>query len=506
VTVPLATAVVCTITNDDIAGSLQIVKRVVNNNGGTADYSAFGLASTAGSLTFGSGTADGANTLKYSSQVISVSAGSYTLRENDIAGYGEGTWTCTGAAASNNTISAGAVTVPLATAVVCTITNDDIAGSLQIVKRVVNNNGGTADYSAFGLASTAGSLTFGAGTADGANTLKYSSQVITVNAGSYTLRENDIAGYTEGTWTCTGAAASNSTISAGAVTVPLETAVVCTITNDDQPATLIVKKVVIGDGATFGFTGTGSGVDATFSLAPASNSFTTVSFSNINAGTKTVTETLLAGYVLTDLGCTDNGNVNSDGVIYNPANTQTVSTTLVNGGTVTCTFVNEQQVGQTTRTQGFWATHKTLANVAWFGGDYAGNHFAGVAQSLGDIALCGRSIDTIDKLMGGFWSGISFTSTKGKRSSLDQARMRLLQQLLAAELNHSAFGSSPSGTTFAAAEAAYCGTDVTAINNAASAMGAFNESGDSGLFTPGVSANAKEAKTTALLSFWDVLP
>ena len=36
----------------------------------------------------------------------------------------------------------------------------------------------------------------------------------------------------------------------------------------------------------------------------------------------------------------------------------------------------------------------------------------------------------LGKLMGGFWSSVSTTSTGTKRSSLDQARMQLLQQLL----------------------------------------------------------------------------
>jgi hypothetical protein len=179
----------------DVKGSLQIVKRVVNDNGGTLTVSDFNVNSSAASLTFGSGVADGANTLKYSSQVITVDSGSYTLRENDVANYTEGTWSCTGATPTNNTISAGAVVVKGGDNVVCTITNNDNPGSLQIVKRVVNDNGGTATVAAFGLASTAGSLTFGSGVADGANTLKYSSQVISVSAGSYTLRENDIAGY-----------------------------------------------------------------------------------------------------------------------------------------------------------------------------------------------------------------------------------------------------------------------------------------------------------------------
>jgi hypothetical protein len=127
-------------------------------------------------------------------------------------------------------------------------------------------------------------------------------------------------------------------------------------------------------------------------------------------------------------------------------------------------------------------------------------------SGIGDTTLCGRPIDTLGKLMGAFWSDISKTSTGGKRSALDQARMRLLQQLIAAELNASAFGSSPSAGSFAAWESAFCGTNQNAIKLAASQAAAFNEAGDSGAFTPGTSADAKNAKTIANKAFWDVLP
>jgi hypothetical protein len=96
------------------------------------------------------------------------------------------------------------------------------------------------------------------------------------------------------------------------------------------------------------------------------------------------------------------------------------------------------------------------------------------------------------------------TSTKEKRSALDQARMRLLQQLIAAELNHEAFGSSPSGAiSIANAETAYCTGTLEEVNAAASAMAAFNEGGDSGEFTPGASANGKVAKNAADVAAWD---
>ena len=149
-----------------------------------------------------------------------------------------------------------------------------------------------------------------------------------------------------------------------------------------------------------------------------------------------------------------------------------------------------------------------FANIAWFGGTAYGHTFPGVAATagIGDITLCGRPIDTLGKLMGGFWSDISKTTTGAKRSALDQARMQLLQQLLAAELNASAFGSVPSSGSFAAWEAAYCGTNLNAIKTAQQQAASFNTNGDSGTFTPGTSAQSKYARSIADRPFWDVLP
>jgi hypothetical protein len=187
---------------------------------------------------------------------------------------------------------------------------------------------------------------------------------------------------------------------------------------------------------------------------------------------------------------------------------------LKNGDTVTCVFENTGQ--GVTRTQGFWATHSQLAYIAWFGGTAFGHTFPGVAgvAGIGDQLLCGtplpakKNIDTLGKLMGGFWSDVSKKSTGAKRSALDQARMQLLQQLLAAELNASAFGSVPSGGSgqFAVWESAYYGTNQTAIQNALQGAASFNNSGDSSTFTPGTSADSKNARSVANYVFWDVLP
>jgi hypothetical protein len=160
-----------------------------------------------------------------------------------------------------------------------------------------------------------------------------------------------------------------------------------------------------------------------------------------------------------------------------------------------------------TRTQGFWATHPQLAEIAWFGGTAFGHTFPGVANviGIGDRLICGREIDTLGKLMGGFWSDIPKKSDGIKRSPLDQARMQLLQQLLAAELNASAFGSVPSSGTFAAWENALCGTDTKAIQTAQRLAASFNTQGDSGTFTPGTSADSKYARFIANIQFWDIV-
>ena len=78
---------------------------------------------------------------------------------------------------------------------------------------------------------------------------------------------------------------------------------------------------------------------------------------------------------------------------------------------------------------------------------------------------------------------------------------------LTADLNASAFGSVPTGGSgmFALWEAALCGTDTTAIKNAQAQVAAFNTQGDSASFTPGTSADSKNARATADAAFWNII-
>jgi hypothetical protein len=221
-----------------------------------------------------------------------------------------------------------------------------------------------------------------------------------------------------------------------------------------------------------------------------------------------VKENVPSGWTLTDLSCVVSGTGGSTWALVNASDlTQGVTIDLKAGDTVTCTFVDAGAL--TTRTQGFWATHWQLSQAVWFGGTVGNHTFPGlsVANQKLCLGLTGHEcyINTTGKLMGGFWSNVAKTTDGTKRSKLDQARMQLLQQLLAAILNNAAFGSSPSGMSIAQAKAYFCTGTLDQVKAAQAAMAAFNESGDGGQFTPGISADPKTAKSIANLVYWNNL-
>ena len=473
----------CTVTNNDQAGTLIVIKHVINDNGGTAQAKDFTLDS--------GGTNDSPDDFPGAESpgtTVTLDAGSYNVAESGPAGY----------AASFSTDCFG--TIAVGQTKTCTVTNDDIAPALHLRKVVVNDNGGTKTVADFTLTAN------GAGTNDLSGTSPVDSGA-GLKADTWALSETNVYGYSASAWVCVGGSQSGSNIS-----LAVGQSATCTITNDDQPGTIVIKKITKpANTGSFGFTTTGTGYNGFTLPGGGQNSQT------LNAGTYTVKEGTQLGWILTGIGqdpadpnapysCAVTGSGGSTGV--GDLNTQTATITLKIGDTVTCTFENTGQ--GVTRTQGFWATHTPLANIAWFGGTAFGHTFPGVAGTagIGDRTICGRPIDTLGKLMGGFWSDVSKTSTGAKRSALDQARMQLLQQLLSAELNASAFGSVPSGGSgvFATWEAAYCGTNQTAIKNALQAAASFNTQGDSSTFTPGTSADSKNARAIATVTFWDVLP
>ncbi|HAI95510.1 TPA: hypothetical protein DHW62_01320 [candidate division WWE3 bacterium] len=188
--------VVCTITNSQTVGNLIVKKVVINDSGGVkvaADFSF--LVNGGASASF---EADGQNDL-------SVSAGAYTITEPSVTGY---------TTTYNNCVD---VNVPAGGTATCTITNDDQQAYIIVDKTVTNNNGGSAVADDFDL------------TVDG--NLVLDGVAYAVNPGAHTAGETNLPGYTQGTW------GGDCDVNAG-VTVALGETKTCTITNDDQPASV----------------------------------------------------------------------------------------------------------------------------------------------------------------------------------------------------------------------------------------------------------------------------
>ncbi len=181
--------------------------------------------------------------------------------------------------------------------VTVTVTPAPVAPTLTLVKTLVKDDGGTAVAADFQAK------------IDGNNVAWDVAQTLT--AGAHTVSETNLPGYTAGVW-------GGDCATDGTITLVDGDAKTCTITNDDQPGTLIVKKVLIQDNgrtevaSDFSFqVNTGN---ATAFEVDGQNDFT------VDAGTHTVTEVAHASYTTTYDNCTD--------------------VVVANGASATCTITN----------------------------------------------------------------------------------------------------------------------------------------------------------------------
>jgi hypothetical protein len=325
------------------------------------------------------------------------------------------------------------------------------------------------------------------------------------------------------TTTGTGSSTSAANTTAGVtVTLGAGDTVTCNFVNDLLP-TLTIHKTVQGTGTgTFSFDVTGantlnSGTIPSTNITPASAP-ATASFGpyTINTGTSVISEhtPLPAGdWTLTDATCTGYtagtagdgpGTLDVNGV---PTNW---TFTAQFGNNIVCSYVNNN--AQASRTQGFWATHTTLSNNIWNGtnlpagatkaGDGIDNFFSGGACGAG-FTITADPTTGENILMGGFWSSIAQKTTNPKnRTSIDQTRMQMIQQYLAAVLNYHMFGSIGE-TVLANARTAYCGNSQSAIQGFIGTLGNLNQSGDQLGATPGGSATTQISKSQADIDAWD---
>jgi hypothetical protein len=217
----------CTITNKLKQQALKVIKIVVNDNGGTLepkDFTMFVDLNPSQDQSFpgqgGAGTS------------ITLTVGeTFTVTESNPTGYAQvSTVGCTG------TITEGQDST-------CTITNDDLAPSLTLVKQVVNDNGGTSLASAWTLSATGTTDTplSGTGTCSTVECIQASlSSPATFKTGTYGLGESGgPATYSAGSWSCVGGQQSGSTITLG-----LGDSATCTIINNDLAASTSVTTVM----------------------------------------------------------------------------------------------------------------------------------------------------------------------------------------------------------------------------------------------------------------------
>ncbi|HXF97673.1 MAG TPA: hypothetical protein VNJ46_03555 [Gaiellaceae bacterium] len=293
VNVGLGEEITCTITNDDRAPKLTLVKVVVNDNGGTAQPSAWTLQASGPTGFSGAGPSV--------SSGASFDAGSYDLSESGPAGYEASAWVCSKGQADADTVNVG-----LGDEITCSITNDDLAPKLTLVKVVVNDDGGSALPSDWTLS------------ADGPTDLSGQGPTVVsgpgFDAGSYDLSESGgKPGYLASAWACDEGQVDGDTVEVG-----LGDEITCRITNDDQPARLIVRKVVVNDNG-----GAKQAQDFSFQVNGGSAQAFEADGENelvVPAGIYDVSEPAVAGYSTSYQGCSN--------------------IVLPLGGSATCTITN----------------------------------------------------------------------------------------------------------------------------------------------------------------------
>lgn len=252
-----------------ISPTLTLVNNVNNDNGGTLTAGDFPVAIDGSPVSWGIS--------------IPVSEGSHTASQTTISGYNASTW-------SGDCAADGTIALAPGENKTCTITNDDIAPSLTLVKQVVNNNGGTALTTDFILSAAGPTPISGAGTAASDASFK---------AGVYALSETNLPGYVASGWLCTGGVLTGSDLTLG-----VGESAVCVIANDDIPAQLTLIKSVINDN---GGTLTANDFPVFIDGHPVSWGVTF----NLNAGVHTASETTSSGYTATPWG----GDCAADGTV-----------------------------------------------------------------------------------------------------------------------------------------------------------------------------------------------
>lgn len=209
----------CTITHDDQAASLFVAFEIVNDNSGSAAISDWTVSVSGGNPSRAKFAGEGTPGTE-----VTLDAGRYAVSQNGAPGY-----SATQSADCAGTIAPGESKS-------CTITLDDLPGTLVVVHRVNNNHLGTAQPSDWGITVTGDNpmpSSFRGAAAPGTS--------VTLNPGAYTVRETRESDRTYGYTTDRSRDCDPPTpIAAGETRT-------CTISHYDHPAPLTAVSEVVND-------------------------------------------------------------------------------------------------------------------------------------------------------------------------------------------------------------------------------------------------------------------
>jgi hypothetical protein len=181
---------------------LTLANQVIRDHGGTAAASAWTLAASGPTGFSGPGPSVSSGT--------NFQAGSYDLSATGgPAGYSTGTWTCSG----GSQVDADTIVIEASDNATCTIIHDDIGPTLQLVKTIINDNGGViTNPDDFGLRIDGDPVSSGS---------RY-----TLSRGMHQASEDGLPGYAAGFW-------GGDCAPDGSITLALGQVASCTITNND---------------------------------------------------------------------------------------------------------------------------------------------------------------------------------------------------------------------------------------------------------------------------------
>ena len=278
ITLKAGDAKTCTITNTAKQGTLIVKKAVNNNHGGTLDADDFSFQVNGGTAV--AFEEDGEND-------IQENAGTYTVTETATPGY-----TATYDNCKDVQVTPGGTTT-------CTITNDDIAPSLTLFKKVIDGIAQPGDWTLTASASSTVELSGTSPVVSGAD----------FKAGTYVLSESSVENYVLKSITCVdGLGNPYAGLSGMDLTIGLGDQVTCNFNNNDpQATTLIVSKHVINDNG-------GTATADQFNISVNGHNVAPKSFAGSEDGTTvildvdqpfTISETGPSGYAKTmDAACT----------------------------------------------------------------------------------------------------------------------------------------------------------------------------------------------------------